>query len=533
MSQIKNISLISISIVVLIAIFGCGTANKNNVYDPATGHPANWDHGSAYLSDTGSCTTCHGSDLMGGTSKVSCYSDSYNGQSCHSAGPGGHPSGWSLPENHGLVAKSAPSGNSGFSSCKSCHGSSFNGGSVGVSCFTCHGVDAPHPKKPWRDTTYTHTTTDTGNAPVCADCHRNPNAPPSEPPDCFNNTLCHGSRTAHPNDWALPENHGITAEADFSACKTCHGSSYTGGTAGVSCYACHNGPGLDHPTAGYVISNHVSKAQADITLCKKCHGTDYSGGGSGTACTKCHMESETKTHILSWYPDISVNHRDYAKTNGTSKCSNQYCHGTDLKGVSGSGPSCSSCHTWPYTAPTCTTCHGTPPDGTTPPNTAGRHSVHTAFQGVNCATCHLGAGSGTTKHQNGVVDIIINSVYNAKSGTPSYDSTQDTCSKISCHGGQTTPNWITGSIDINQCSLCHSYGTTEYNSYYSGKHYKHVVEKGKACTDCHDTTLLQNYHFNDLSTPAMTEADFTIKSSIGYNGTTCATPGCHGQKTWW
>jgi len=159
--------------------------------------------------------------------------------------------------------------------------------------------------------------------------------------------------------------------------------------------------------------------------------------------------------------------------------------------------------------------------------------VHTAFQGVNCATCHLGAGSGTTKHQNGVVDIIINSVYNAKSGTPSYDSTQDKCSKISCHGGQTTPNWITGSIDINQCSLCHSYGTTEYNSYYSGKHYKHVVEKGKACTDCHDTTLLQNYHFNDLSTPAMTEADFTIKSSIGYNGTTCATPGCHGQKTWW
>jgi predicted CxxxxCH...CXXCH cytochrome family protein len=33
------------------------------------------------------------------------------------------------------------------------------------------------------------------------------------------------------------------------------------------------------------------------------------------------------------------------------------------------------------------------------------------------------------------------------------------CSNVSCHGGQATPNWQTGAINVNdQCSNCHAQG---------------------------------------------------------------------------
>jgi hypothetical protein len=126
----------------------------------------------------------------------------FNSTLCHDVGF--HPTGWAQATQHGPVAKQAPSASGGFAFCQVCHGTNFSGGITGISCYTCHGVTAPHPSGAiWvNSTTPTHQTTDLGNASVCAPCHFlgspfNPAnlpatpAPAGTPPGCFNSTLCH------------------------------------------------------------------------------------------------------------------------------------------------------------------------------------------------------------------------------------------------------------------------------------------------------------------------------------------------------
>jgi predicted CxxxxCH...CXXCH cytochrome family protein len=279
-------------------------------------------------------------------------------------------------------------------------------------------------------------------------------------------------------------------------------------------------------------------ALANITACQKCHGSNYAGGGSHMACNSCHMENETKVHRISWYPDVRFNHSAYAKANGTTACSNVSCHGPSLTGVTQSGPSCSTCHVWPLNLSNCATCHGTPPSGTAFPNIAGTHTAHISLNpNIVCATCHQGAGSGTTDHINGAADVILDAAFNAKSGAAAYNATSLACSNISCHGGQTTPNWRTGTIDVNtQCASCHASGTTQYNSYNSGEHSRHVSRF--ACPVCHDTTKLAVNHFTKLDTAAMEgPASATIVNAVNYNGTSCnpsagGLTGCHGSHNW-
>jgi len=401
MSQIKGKLFFSWMLAVAVSLImssGCSDVNKKSVFDADSGnHPDNWvsAHPASYGADPTVCAECHGSDLHGGTSGVSCFSASFDGTSCHANGPVGHPSGWSSPDSHGASAKAAPNAGttSGFSTCQLCHGANFQGGSTSTSCFSCHGVSAPHSPKPWRGIpgARSHVNTDPANGAVCYDCHKDglnstvtpsPLAPAGTTPDCFNNTLCH----------AIP-----------------------------------------------------------------------------TTCAYCHTK---------------------------------------------------------------------PPSGTVAPNRAGAHAVHYAAITLSdeCNTCHNGAGVGTAKHRNGVVDVLFMSAYSAKSGTAAHNA-DGTCSKVSCHGGQTTPVWLTGVIDVNtQCTSCHAYGTTEYNSFASGRHNSHVNTYGFICTDCHDATNLAANHFTSLNTTTLEgPASATLKGAVNYNGTTCTNVSCHssaGPRTW-
>jgi len=162
-------------------------------------HPVSWIT-QTYIhrnTDPGNATVCSRCHLKGANSPIAPPSPPaaagtapgcFNNTLCHASS---HGADWANPSVHGAAAKAAPNAATvqGFSSCQTCHGADFSGGTSGTSCPACHGGSAPHPSA-WRpDDTYRHTSTNQANAPVCAECHRSI----AGTPGCFNNTLCHGS----------------------------------------------------------------------------------------------------------------------------------------------------------------------------------------------------------------------------------------------------------------------------------------------------------------------------------------------------
>jgi len=255
--------------------------------------------------------------------------------------------------------------------------------------------------------------------------------------------------------------------------------------------------------------------------------------GCGTPNDLAPFDSDAGKHASDW---VYAKHAAVSDENINS-C--MECHGSDLAGGM-SGVPCSQCHLngSPLTLTECTSCHGKPPTGTVAPNRTGAHGAHYAFDNSTnfCNSCHSGAGTGTVSHDNGTVDVVFLSAYNAKSGTAVRNS-DGTCSKVSCHGGQTTPSWLSGTIiDVNtQCSTCHAFGTAEYNSYSSGQHDFHVNTRLILCTSCHDTTNLATLHFASLNTTTLDgQAYVTLQSYLNYvkaAGTCDAL--CHpGVRSW-
>ena len=301
--------------------------------------------------------------------------------------------------------------------------------------------------------------------------------------------------------------------------------------------------GGSHPP-GWLPAGHTMAAKTNVASCTECHGSDFSGGMSHVSCSSCHIGGITSVHPSSWGTgtQLILNHAPYVAANNSTSCQNAYCHGSDLSGTTGSGPGCKTCHlngAFPFLPANCSSCHGTPPSGAAYPNTASAHNTTTGHFAPmvtlqdGCNTCHRGAGAGTVNHFNGIVDIqLMNSVYSAESGIAVYNP-DGTCSNVSCHGGQTTPPWGTGSLNIS-CTSCHAYGpySPQYNGYSSGYHYYHLVVESYMCTDCHDTTNLATNHFKYLNTSIMEgPASATLYNSLNYNGGNCS-PGCHGTRNW-
>lgn len=254
------------------------------------------------------------------------------------------------------------------------------------------------------------------------------------------------------------------------------------------------------------------------------------GCGSSTPNPKAPFDADSQKHVNNWLP---AGHAVVAQEDLNS-CAE--CHGSDLAGGI-SGVACSNCHlnVSPFALTGCTSCHGKPPTGNTAPNINGAHAAHNVLPNVTnvCDTCHSGAGSETLKHANGVVDVAFLNVYNAKSGTAVRNS-DGTCSKVSCHGGQMTPVWLSGTIiNVNtQCTSCHAFGTSEYNSFVSGEHDFHVNQLNFPCINCHDTLKLVTNHFTSLNTSVMEgPASATLLSSLTFTNGTC-TPLCHGTRGW-
>ncbi len=516
-----------------------------------------------YIADNGSipCTECHGADLSGGSSQVSCFG---NPAGCHH----GPVSGWiatsPAAQSHGVSAKQAP-GSSGFVSCQICHGRNFSGGESQVSCFPCHRANAPHPARPWHGPTYTHINTNTENAQVCAQCHfpgslNNPANYPATPaaagtpPGCFNSTLCHDA-TAAPHAVGAawrdpgPQFHGLTAKQDLSYCQGCHGSPgttlFNGGTTPTSCQTstCH-ARAKAHPIPWYqapqpfpvYVVSHRDSGNRSVA-CAICHKADGPGTGPDPNAPSCFSvsvggitcHSAGPGGVNHSVPFPGATHTLATQTSFTAECS--ACHAITGVSPSSVAPLCTLCHQSATALPfsNCTSCHARPPSGTVYPDVSGSHARHDALANVTgvCASCHNSLGSGTAGHYDRANarpgkdalrvspgEAAFLPAYNAKAGPAAFDNAALTCANVSCHGGVTAPSWRTGFIVGNSdtgCRQCHRIGTAagipENNSPFSGLHAAHLsttVGGAILCTECHNMAngtagALNHYMFLDTS----------------------------------
>ena len=532
--------------VVLIVSFGCSKANDNAPsINPVTGkHPKGWAvadsgglHPAAYTAGPSACYECHGKNMAGGISSVSCFSSSYNGMNCHPGGPSSHPAGWSAPAAHGSSAKAPSLGRDGLIHCQDCHGGDYAGGSSGRSCLNaagCHGtgVMAPHSPKPWlsRIGGRTHSGSDASNAAACASCHTaganssrkpSPAAPAGTPAGCFNNTLCHGVE-GHPQGWNLPSSHGAAAIAraggdkGFAACTTCHGTKYDGGTAQQSCLntsGCHTVT-APHPPKPWKSATGYSHTKCDTTNSRECAQCHTAGANSTvkpnpnnpkglSGCfdnTLCHG---TIGHVSGWVaPSLHGAEAKKAPTASTGFSSCQTCHGAAF--INGAAVTCFNglgCHGFGVNAP-----HPAKPWFS---NAAAglKHTTTDPANAGTCAICHTAGANSTIKPPFPATNTLASCFNNtlchfhqipyAPSNTiPASlhggEAKKDLTICQACHGepGRSAFNGITlaDGTSTTACSSCHTHAKAHPTDWQGAGSYSHrsAGNKASACALCHD-----------------------------------------------
>lgn len=327
---------------------------------------------------------------------------------------GKHPAGWSSAGSHGSAVKAETPG---LGSCAGCHGADYK--EAGKSCMTCH-TTAPHPQAPWHGTTAsgtTHTTTNQSNATECSRCHAG-GAKLTTPAaaivgaTCFNNMLCHGS-VGHPAGWEAT-GHQIAAKAAAGAstgldyCRKCHGTDFSGGTTGFSCFQCHTSSPHSKPwlgSTGATTHKHSSTDATNALACGRCHAggvkllipvTPPANSGCFNS-TLCHASATGHT-----FPYPGSAHLGAANDAGCLTCHAQGNATSSYPVTAGALPNCRGCHLTanPGTTPQCSDCHGTvannsagatmagrPVGGTTFPNRPGMHNI-SGHVDWPCTVCH-------------------------------------------------------------------------------------------------------------------------------------------------
>lgn len=257
------------------------------------------------------CRECHGTDLTGGTSGVSC-------SSCHVFHF--NTENWKEATVHGVYAftNGRWKKDSDEGGCKgACHGKDgepagatqyegdYNGGFSEKSCHECH-QPFPHPVE-WADENETDSDDFHGNYVLdnvsmkLSDAEEIPEnnrcrgaCHGTDYDGGLSNKTCYECHEAYPHifNWSRPQMHGVYADT-FGVQEQCgvgcHGKEYEGGNTKISCYDCHE----NFPHEANYNSGHRSMNAEDAYQCASlCHGADLDGGYSGVSCLGCH-ESQT------------------------------------------------------------------------------------------------------------------------------------------------------------------------------------------------------------------------------------------------
>ena len=244
----------------------------------------------------------------------------------------------------------------------------------------------------------------------------------------------------------------------MNECKTCHGTTYTGGTSGKSCFKCH--PSYPHATDFAKATTHgtyLYNLNYPFASCQTCHGASYAGG-----------------------------------TIANVTCMRSGCH-ADATNAPRSPESCNTCH-GDFKAPASNFAASAPPktingETATTVRGVGAHQKHLATNTVgatvNCQECHIVPTKVSSPGHLGSLPAEV--VFNGPLGplpsgggtfvpTPTYNSSTFKCSNSYCHGNwklrkatSTTqfaytdsviaglnysPTWTNGSTDAS-CGSCH------------------------------------------------------------------------------
>lgn len=166
-----------------------------------------------------------------------------------------------------------------------------------------------------------------------------------------------GEPTMHPSEWTdqYAENSHIVkiTVTGTEVCYSCHGNDGKGGISEVSCFQCHAGGPSGHLAYSIWVGSPDSPdfhGKDVIDRCQTCHGEDYLGGTSGVSCYLCHDGPNAfscpdytppSTHtVLQEDDDCEALHMPGFEDPMDNGCA--LCHGIDLTG--GFAPSCFTCH---------------------------------------------------------------------------------------------------------------------------------------------------------------------------------------------
>jgi predicted CxxxxCH...CXXCH cytochrome family protein len=292
---------------------------------------------------------------------------------------------------------------------------------------------------------------------------------------------------------------------------------------------CHGaGQGVLAPIGGGTLTSPDWELGAAEAACGTCHGVSTTSapiGGShskhalstglGLSCDTCHGTITGNNHVdgsVAWHLKVSdarlgatatyggySSHATGALAPSTTygNCNNLYCH-SNVQGAGGTGvPTAYAAPQWGNSATAaCGTCHlnmATDPVGT------GSHYKHANLHGYACATCHNGAGSGTTNHANHGIDIAFSSgavgtTYSLTSPVPP-GTAYGSCSNATCHSlsGVFTAAPIQWGA-ASSCTNCHGGNAQSAAPITLGKHAKHTnnaafLGTNFGCIECHARTV--------------------------------------------
>ncbi len=459
-----------------LVITGCADGNSSAPPDNQV-HPSNWysAHRAAAAPAAPNyvdCITCHGADLLGSGDAPSCFSASFDGLSCHAAGPGQAPhpiDGTYLnPINHGPDAKAD------LTSCQRCHSSNPTGGPGSNPRFNV-GIDSQG-----------------GTGCEAAGCH--------------------AATYAHPVTWAGPTTDVFHYQAGNidNACTLCHGVNLDGGV-GVSCLNCHaevatfaldcttcHGYPPDgvtaEPEVAALSGQLVNHGDAVIVMgahdqCALCHGvksndTATSGALSPNANYRA-FDPLTETIGDHWNGQINMNGPSPSTGLGYNEtdfgCDNASCHGNiDGRRLSDSALPVQFGDYGSVGAP-----HPLDPSFLA----ANAHGAAAKADLASCKACH---GEATTTNPRYNVGIFANgceSCHNDQTAHPSQGTLMVTPREnVKWYDGTYRHSTGAKATFATACGVCHpgigGSGTVAPDCTFC--HVSNPVTNNNGCVSCHD-----------------------------------------------